>query len=553
VEWTNQHGCGSGHEKVNCQIVLQFMCDDDLRDGTTNNRIPDDEDEYNKETAAGEKVYGMHENYQYYQSCKTRSRNRGLFTADRNVRRDATGTRQNNNGNRSGFECPEERDYYPYWHPTPWRDIAIMTEDTDRCKYYRRNSENRRGRNFCTNGEYNNKGECEANQGVWLRAESHKCPGTPDCIGSQWSRVNHLGNVGSSQANGGADQGHNGMYNWTIPSCIEHEHCVLRIRYNISTNDYDGWSTDSKSNGQKSPVKQDPYLRFATRNLSLAIATNQFGRTFQDRSHSFAIRRRPGGVGDGKRIFLLSVRGKRGNIVQTYPATEYDFAPSRLQVRKDDYVHFTWTGCDNNPNGNDGEGTRRTDRSNMVPMTDSARNMFEEHSEYGGEGSQFLSEEDATRAAHLDLHLLNQCDDATLDGNNNDQDDDNLDVRCCATLEQLQNKHGNNRDRIDRSVYNCAKLNPAGRKMDLGLIKVGKKGVFKYMSSRNNNFTNRSQKGVLVSQPILPTWAVALLSIGGVGFLAGLGFAGATVYAAKNPGSGVADLVAKVGGGSGNA
>ena len=54
----------------------------------------------------------------------------GLFTADQQLAGDLSiYTRQNAAGTIRGLEVPEERDYYPYWGPTPWKDIAILVSD----------------------------------------------------------------------------------------------------------------------------------------------------------------------------------------------------------------------------------------------------------------------------------------------------------------------------------------------------------------------------------------------------------------------------------------
>lgn len=54
----------------------------------------------------------------------------GLFTADQQLADDRSfNTRQNPSGTVYGYEIPEERDYFPYWGPSPWKDIAIMVSD----------------------------------------------------------------------------------------------------------------------------------------------------------------------------------------------------------------------------------------------------------------------------------------------------------------------------------------------------------------------------------------------------------------------------------------
>jgi hypothetical protein len=541
VEWTSQHGCGN-NPKLVCNMVIQYMCGSanadatvQIRDGETTNTIPAN---VAGATATGTTglLYGMHESLQNYLDCNTRQRNMGLYIADRATeggltagRASAIYTRQNNNGNRHGLECAEKRDYYPYWHPSEWKDIAILTANTDWCDFYKAESQNVKSKGYCQDKANpgvqvapNNEAVCsQTGTYEWVNKPAWGL-NPPDCILAPFSRENHLGH-------GTQQPGHNNNYNWTLPAakdetCIGNGdcNCVLRMRYNVSTTE-DGFPDmsnptggflDWTNNADNSPVTQDLWINGPSNStFLLATDTTQYGRTFEDRSHVFHIAKRPSGVTGTARLFNLNVRGKRGNIVQAYPATEYDFAPQFLTLRVGDYVHFQWTGCDTNPAGNAGEGTDGTDRSNMIQIVSEANNIPVTDDQYK-KGFKPLFED-----ANVRLRF------ATLDQTN------------CAA---------NPQDISEQDVTNCALLNAAEPYFDGGVFKMNKTGIFHYMSTRNHNFTNRDQKGSLTVLPLLPKWALGVVLAGAALFVGAGAVAFMMFYAKNNPHSGIANVFSKM-------
>jgi hypothetical protein len=387
--------------------------------------------------------FGMHESYDYYQLCQRTERNKGLYTADQRVRRDdQRGTRQNPNGNRNGLECPEERDYYPWWHPSPWVDIAVLTNEagdtpcsrpqdctTQRCRYYLTNSFNIAKKGYCdvlhspadnvdrklnsqawqSNRWHNNRGACERAGFTWYEVslrDNLTSLTPPVCQKTQFARVNHLGNAFDSSVTFTTSGNLPGAvatnrFLWKVPNIptprdanayfsrgIEaaYRSCALRIRYNITTADMPVWppgamevahpfsnkmvtaANNSRTDDDpRTPLQQNPYVYIGpgeppprhhvdgvssrltgslcacpgddetkgAQFVGLRVNTNQFGRTFQDRSYKFAIKPRPTAAtaasnqADTPAVPVLNsndlainvnVRGKRGNIVQTYPA-----------------------------------------------------------------------------------------------------------------------------------------------------------------------------------------------------------------------------------------
>jgi len=276
--------------------------------------------------------------------------------------------------------------------------------------------------------------------------------------------------------------------------------CVLRMRYNISTDDYDPWNTNSSYNqngntAYTSPVTQDPTVDIGdVQALELTINTNQFGRTFQDRTHTFFIRSRPTTVAsltETSNIYNLNVRGKRGDIVEVYPAVEYDFVPNRLTITENDFIHIQWTGSNTHNNGGGGgdgqtgdagEGTDGTDRSNFVQMG------------YLNETFPLALDKETTIFSNLAQFYQ-------LPGN---QITDPMNAALYLATSGFFTDRTAVTSGLSTTLDNAPPSLAGGM---LFRVSSGSSyttygpGVFNYMCTRNNSFTNRTQKGTLMVNP----------------------------------------------------
>jgi hypothetical protein len=267
--------------------------------------------------------------------------------------------------------------------------------------------------------------------------------------------------------------------------------------------------------------------------LGLATNSNQYFRTFQDRTYVFIVKPLPSDKKDCRgKVVYLNMRGKRGNIVQTYPAVEYDFCPQALQVTEGDCLHIQWTGSDYNPNRNpnDAEGgppnpnnsnEAKADRTNFVQVAQRGVNVPLTADQLKTNDTCFFrtSSGDCDFATHRKFAFLDQ------------------DMSTCKSITDLRTLV-NDRQSRERDRRNCGKLSAAPTPyFDGGIIRVARKGTYHFMSTRNNNFSNRSQKMTIV---VLPGNGSSSNELSGgqkagvaIGVLAAVGILGAVAY--KSP------------------
>jgi len=366
----------------------------------------------------------------------------------------------------------------------------------------------------------------------------------PQCGVLDWSRANHLGNSGADDTAT--------RYTMTIPKVTsnnEQEPCILRLRYNMSSSDYPRSLNSSANQKQarngnppvESPIQQDPLVKIGNSDsdyVQLALNTNQVARTFQDRSYIFYVK--PQALKNvGKVVQNVNVRGKRGNIVQTYPAVEYDLIPNRIVMTPEDaektVLAFQWTGSDYNPRRgcNDAEGgpyrgdqavgagltaatqgsnqNSRMDRMNLVYSYDAMRNYPDTISDKNP-GAVFMGTKGTLNGkttgifentAQAKAFAYAKCD-TQLQMTAANENYPILVPRALNPLTATEIENINNENRKDNHPRNCAKANaisPYFSTEEITIPANHPEGTINLYSPRNNNFSNRESKFQIKMNP----------------------------------------------------
>jgi len=452
----------------------------------------------------------------------------------------------------------------------------VIVSNTSWCEFFQTESQNVKERSYCEITKANRQtapnqvapidaDNCKLAGGTWTAVAAWGLD-KPDCILHPISRDNHLGNANlvnekTGLFDSGSPRPETASFLWTIPKDVEGKRCTLRLRYNMSSDNYpavnsfqvvaagtaipdfidwsfncprvtqnNGGDVDDASatvaeNNQCSglltantrPLYNRPYVQMfgadsTLPKLGLAINTNQVSRTFQDRSYVFKGQEVPKGTKCSK-IYNLGNRGRRGNIVQCYPSVEYDFVPTFLDVTDDDCVHIQFLGSDFNEakNPNNGEGWRFSDRFNMVQVN----------------------------SVHTDIP--NPIETVTMWDNEKDPKATAAlfafgGITDFSACEVFYNGKANEQN----SITNCGKLNSAPNHFDAGLRKFNS-GKYEYVATRNNNFSNRSNKGtILVDKASLTKTEAVLVGVGAAVGAGAILAGGLFLYAKKRPASGLA-------------
>jgi len=242
-------------------------------------------------------------------------------------------------------------------------------------------------------------------------------------------------------------------------------------------------------------ITQNPTLDIGAigQGIKLAINTAQFGRTFQDRTH-VSILQKKDDIFNGGTLHAVQVRGKRGNIVQTFPAVEYDFVPTNLNMNINDMVHLQWTGSNTHNNGNpagdgqagnDGQGTDGTDRSNVCSL----KSLDQVYPTLASDQNNICSNIEKVVFAKHEVHPTDAAQ-AKLD----------------ACIQLMSSGYF----KCFKKHAKCTEAMIDGDKADMdpilnnapasfqGIVLKMKAGNYPYLSTRNNAFTNRAQKASLI-------------------------------------------------------